>query len=263
MSAASDNVSPERQWKTIFHGKLWMIEDLNQDYPSDIVFKRLPKFSLSPVLLTLFLVALLLIGLSYCIDESCKWFSGLCLNLAMGVVASLLIFFYTNKRDRIIAGYGAVVDLLQSRIEILTSIYKEEMKDPQFVFQTDTYSNGCGWLYAHLNFGKTIGNFFNYVEKYLSPVFDDFDWARTQVEMKRIDDEMDDPIGKFIDKWRHTNTEDLERAREMCGLSWQGFHNRMNVLQQLLMALQCSVASVKVGNKRCQSISPNDYDEIN
>ena len=243
----AEKISPERTWKQIHREKLWMIEDLNQEFAADILFKRLPTFSLAKWIWWLCGSALCLIAASYLLDGHQNWLSNLCLNLAMGVVASVMILIYTTRREHVVAGYQGVIENLESRIAVLSAVQSKDLVDPQFAFQSQSYEDGCGWLWAHYNFSPVVKGYFDYLAKHLSDRFKSFEWQKARLQMEKMSRQEDDVVRPFLDDWLRTKAENDEMKRECCYVLWDNNRCRLQILDALLAKVKAEVTTVRVG----------------
>lgn len=243
----AEKIPPEREWKRIHREKLWMIEDLNQEFAADILFNRLPTFSLAKWIWWLCGSALCLIAASYLLDGHQNWLSNLCLNLAMGVVASVMILIYTTRREHVVAGYQGVIENLESRIAVLSAVQSKDLVDPQFAFQSQSYEDGCGWLWAHYNFSPVVKGYFDYLAKHLSDRFKSFEWQKARLQMEKMSRQEDDVVRPFLDDWLRTKAENDEMKRECCYVLWDNNRCRLQILDALLAKVKAEVTTVRVG----------------
>ena len=153
---------PERVWKDVYHNLLYDLEEdrLRQRFPVSDVIERLPKVSLWMVYSGLIIaVVVFIVGALLLTDNklSCGFFSSALLNLSMGLVSGLILFWLSNLIRKINDGYSDVIRIMHRRYKVLCKVQDEELKRPHFVLRTtEDKELTCEWIMVHRNFVFTM-----------------------------------------------------------------------------------------------------------
>jgi hypothetical protein len=92
-----------------------------------------------------------------------EWASNALLNLSLGLIASLIIFTYTNHRDRNIAYYTDVLPLLHTRYENMHKAYFDFTFGISRAYQKSDFDSLYEAWHANSNTCFVIMNFFQYL----------------------------------------------------------------------------------------------------
>ena len=149
---------PERIWKEVYHTDL---ENLEEDCREGIftiakIVNRLPRFSMKMdwwaiggMAMAFFVVAYLFSSHS----RSCGFWSGLFLNLGMGIVSGLILFYFSERRTRVKSGYGVVAQTMRKRLALLRMVMDKRLENPHFVlFVQRDRARACQWIFVHHQF---------------------------------------------------------------------------------------------------------------
>lgn len=164
--------SPDQAWKSLYHNELYEVEEdgLNQEFPGEKMIRRLPRFSLNESLIVLLIGVVVSIGLSWQFrggDGNDGWWSGLFQNLAIGMVAGWILLWFSNRQQRVVAGYTSLLDLMKKRLQTFRDVLSK-LRNPNFVFfNIGDYQAGIGWLHVHRNFILTMASHFRYFNKHM------------------------------------------------------------------------------------------------
>lgn len=258
--------SPMEQWKEIHYKYFHEVEDIVKDNNTDALFFHLPKFSRNSGIWYLLIIAVGMIALSYylCLagadaTGSGGWMSNLLLNLAMGVIAGFIVFFYTIRRDRVMMGFAEVANIMKQRLTLFRSLVGDDGAiskiDPSFLFQTKSYDPliGIDSLRANNQFNCVLVNYFKYLQRYLGPVFPNFDFSKVIAGLEHRNSDELRKINELLGCTKEHKKLDKDLKNECCRLVWETTQYIISRLDELFYRLQSSVYGVKFGRARCFS----------
>ena len=170
--ATAEMENPDRAWKSLYHDELSEVEEdgLDQEFPSEKMICRLPRFSLKKSLIMLLVGIVVSIGLSWqfrgC-DGNDGWWSGVFQSLAMGMVSGWILLWFSNRQQSVASGYASLLDLMKRRLQTFRDVLSM-LRNPTFVFfNIGDYEAGIGWLQVHRNFILTMESHFRYLNKHM------------------------------------------------------------------------------------------------
>ena len=256
--------SPTQQWKEIHDKYFYEVESVDkEDNASDVLFSHLPRFSRNNGFWSLAIIAVGMMAASYYLCASCKdvagsggWMSNLLLNLAMGVIAGFVVFFYTTRRDRVMMGFSEVVVIMKQRLTLFKSLVGDDGAiskiDPSFLFQTqsDCPLTGIDSLSANNEFNSVLVNYFKYLEKHLMPVFQEYDFAGVVAELDRRNKEEFKSIDALHRRLKENEKLDEELKNDCCRNVYETTRLIISSLEKLYYKLHASVYGVKFGRPR-------------
>lgn len=257
--------SPMGQWKEIYNKFFFEVESIDKDEnDSDELFFHLPKFSRNNGFWFLLITAMGMIVWSYYLCAPSAdvtglggWMSNLLLNLAMGVIAGFVVFFYTTRRDRVMMGFADVATIMKQRLTLFKSLVGDDgaisKVDPLFLFQTKPNNplTGIDSLYANNEFNSVLVDYFKYLQKYLGPVFPIYDFAGVVAELDQRNTEEFKNIDALHSSLKEYGKLDEGLKNECCRNVGETTRLIISRLDGLYYRLQASVYGVKFGRARC------------
>lgn len=259
--------SPTQQWKEVHDKYFHEVESIDKDKnESEELFTHLPRFSRNNGFWFLLVLAVGMFVWSYYLSvpsvdatSSGGWMSNLLLNLAAGLIAGFIVFLYTTRRDRVMMGFSEVAAIMEKRLTFFRSLVGDNGAiskiDPSFLFQTksDCPLIGIDSLYANNEFNSVLVNYFKYLQKYLKPVFQDYDFAGVVVELDRRNTEEFKNIDALFRSLKENEKLDEELKNDCCRNVYKTTRLIISSLEELYYQLQASVYGVKFGRARCLS----------
>lgn len=120
--------------------------------------------SISILLLLSFITSIIMAFADSILDHwFFSWFSNACLNLSIGLIASIILMFFTEDKSRNITFYTDILPILKSRYTKMHNAYF------QFTFKIDQYYQQKAWdkyydaWHVHCNTCFVIAGFFQYL----------------------------------------------------------------------------------------------------
>ena len=241
--------SPERVWKDVYHNLLYDLEEirLRQRFPVSDVIERLPKASLWMVYsgLMIAVVVLFVAGWFGAKHElPCGFLSSASLNLGMGLVSGLMLFWLSDRIRKIIDGYSDVIRIMRRRYKVLCRVHDEELKRPYFVLRTtEDKELTCEWIMVHRNFVFTMISHLKFlkcsIEKKAIKSFMS-DVLKAEEEGKRISESLKEPYSSLP----------YETVVQLSKDVWQLEVSILKMYEKGIRQLESCIYNIKYGKQR-------------
>lgn len=92
-----------------------------------------------------------------------SWLENATLSISLGLLVSLVIFIFTNLRERNVVYYTDIIPLLKDRYDRLHKAYYEHIFKLSIYFQKLEYQNYYDAWYAHVNVCFKLIEFYEYL----------------------------------------------------------------------------------------------------
>ena len=247
---AEDVRNPDGVWKNIYHNVLVEVEEdeMEQHFRLEELLRRLPTFSLKKSLGCLVGAAVMFSFLSWCMrsaDGNCAWWSGLFLNLAMGMVSGVVLLCYSNRQQGVVAGYGAVVLVLRERLNAFR-VAESGLFDPLFAFQTQRNLDlGVAWMHVHINFIWTMKSHLKYLHKMLD--------GKVELGIAQIIERIESRLAGLEGVERRIHEVHSEEClRKACSDVWELERFVLTNYEKLINTLQMKIYAQQFGKNVCQ-----------
>ena len=250
-------------WRHVNDDMLYMIEgcDANGrglEYPADMLFAHIPKFSYRNLMSLLVGVAITLVGVSYWLysisqtsSDCLEWLSNLALNVSMGVVASILIYLYATKRECAIVGYSETLAWLKERNRCFGSLFSDggalQDTNPHFVFQMRGDSEGVENLCKYDELCFTMTRFFCYVRRNLTPVYTNYNFDEPIAMIERRNKLRHEKIVAINVMFISKNKVENELRNECCRRVWEDYCLIQVKLKELALQLESDIYGIRIG----------------
>lgn len=197
----------------------------------------------SLILLITFVGSLFLSWLNSCESKwYYEWGYNALLNISFGLLVSILIFIYTNLRDRNIAYYSDVIPLLKKRYNDMHTAYF------QYNFKLERYKQGNkveefydAW-HIQSNTGFVIIGFFEYLIGI--SVFDCKKYNIDTLLLNTLSDQILDANRKIQEEYLHHNTIS-EKTYEICIEAMMPSFSLLMVLNEFIGDLENQLFTIK------------------
>ena len=242
---------PEHVWKEVYNERLVDLEEdcFQQEFPIALIVDRMPGYSRWSGWCWLFCGALIFFALAYCLSShslNCGFWGGLFLNLGMGLVAGVVLYWFTERRIRILSGCEAVAKTMRKRLETLRDVMNEHLGNPHFVLTNRGDAElTFQWLCVHQNFISTMMSHLKYWDRLLKGKVDlDFGRVVSLADMKIRE------IGSRLENESSDLT--YEELRLLSGDVWRLETGIVKSYEKRIELLEAKVLDVRYG---CRSVS--------
>lgn len=237
---------PERVWKEVYNERLVDLEEerLRQEFPIAMIVDRMPVYSRWSGWGWLCCGALIFFALAYSLSNhslNCGFWGGLFLNLGMGLVAGVVLYWFTERRIRILSGYEAVAKTMRKRLETLPQVMNEHLGNPHFVLTNlGDAKLAYQWLCVHQEFVLTMMSHLKYWDRLLKGKVD-LDFGRVVSLAEKRVHEIGLRLGNESSDLTH---EDL---RLLSGDVWRLEIGIMKSYEKRIELLESKVLDVRYG----------------
>lgn len=248
---------PEHVWKEVYNDQLVDLEVdwSSQKFPIALIVERMPGYSRWSDLCCLILGAVICFALAHCFTShslNCGFWSGLFLNLGMGLVAGVVLYWFTERRSRILSGYEVVSKTMRKRLETLQEVMRDGLGNPHFVLSTmDDSKLAFEWLRVHKAFILKMKSHFVYWERMLRGKIDlDFERVVSLIDVKV------QKMGVLDEK--DSSGLSREELRLLCGYTWRLETGMLNSYEKRIELLESKVLDVRYGGRprsRCERLA--------
>lgn len=248
---ARETELPERIWKHVYHTLLVDLEEtgFRDPFPVAKVIQRLPVYSIRRGLFCLFILAGMSFVLAYVLSQvspCCNFWGSVFLNLGMGVVAGLVLFWFSERKSRVVDGYSCVIEVMRRRLDMLRHVQEKELEDPYFVLLNKRDPDRArDWLHVHNNLIYSMKAHMAYWAEMLhNKVHIGFAEMVQEIEkeLEHIGDV--DQIGCKVDS--------AEQLRVLCGDVWRLEHGILVEYEHIINKFQDLILDVQFG---CRPLS--------
>ena len=270
-----DNETVKQLWRRVNDEILYVVEQYDKkgsgyDYPADILFAHVPKFSYCKWIICLIGLAVLSLVGAFFIrskEPSCGWWSSLLLSASMGIVVGILMYFCSIIREGVIVGYGEVHTWLKERIDLFDSLFSEggalQNADPYCVFaNNDNEEQGVYDLLKINDLCLILTRFFYYIQHKLAPVYSNYSFIETIGNVESRNEKRDKKISMIRDMFHSKKTVDSELKQECCRLVMEDFQFIKNKLKELEVQLQSDVYGIRMGKSNVKTWQQLKKDNI-
>lgn len=214
---------PENQWRDIYYTVLVDLEEIGfektQHFPLEELMSRLPRITLfRDMVVIVAAIASCLLGsfllMRYdvipCVLPSERsidvWASNILIGLSTGLVSGLLLMWFSNRREKTISAYVALIKVMRKRLRSIGLAHEKMQRSYFCYFVQGKKDIAFQWLGLHLNFILTVVKHLKFLNRYIG--------KKANVDVEDSLERIDSKIRDLRDRWDIESEVEASEARE-------------------------------------------------